>query len=166
MTTLRTSIAVIGALMMLVAPAATAADKPDDEHRYFATDAPASASSRQYGLPRAMPSHYDHAGIELVRQTGSPRTMPADYAAAGIALAAQRVSVADLRSPDVRDAVHGRYPSVASVVVAASSPGFDWFDAGLGAMAAAALMLAMIASWLLMLRRRRETRVGPSVVQH
>jgi hypothetical protein len=149
MNTVRTSVAVLfGALTMVAAPVAAAADKPDDEHRYFATDGRGLTRAvpdrvDEYGLPRAMPSHYERAGIELQRQTGAPRTMPADYAAAGAALDAPHVPVA----------------------VAHSGPGFDWADAGLGA-AAAFLMLALIGSSLLVVRRRRETRMGASVVQH
>ena len=150
MTAFRTSIAlIIGALTMVVAPAAAAADKPDDEHRYFATSsADSTRSAHQYGIPRAMPSHYEEAGVELRRQTGATRAMPADYAAAGVALDPLPVLAGDLRSP------------------AASRPGFDWADAGVGAAAAALLMLGMIVSSVLMLRRRRETRMAPSVVQH
>ena len=79
------------------------------------------------GLPRAMPSDYAAAGVDLADSSqvpatsnhmgGIPRAMPSDYA----------IYFASLPSP--------------------ASDGFDWGDAGVGAAAAlAALLLALLAA--------------------
>ena len=94
--------ALLVALAAALAPAAQAADKSDAVDRYLRNNAAtlaapvASAADRapramptdyakaglrtkQYGIPRAMPSHYGNA---LGQQAGAPRAMPSDYAAA------------------------------------------------------------------------------------
>ena len=144
------------ALAMLVAvPTAFAAGKPDDEHRQLgsamAVDVPtasAAGGGDTQGLPRAMPSDYAAAGVNLADSSqvpatsnhfgGIPRAMPSDY----------EVYFASI-SP-------------------AASDGFDWSDAALGAGASTARLLTIIAAGALAARRRSNppSGVGASVVQH
>jgi 2-hydroxychromene-2-carboxylate isomerase len=65
-------------LMTLAAPVASAAD---GALRAMPTDyakADLRNATKQYGLPRAMPSHY------AAQQVGLPRAMPSDYAKADV----------------------------------------------------------------------------------
>jgi len=65
-------------------------------------------------------------------------------------------TVVDLRSPDSRDAVRGYRPGPAIEVVRAVGPsGFDWRDAGIGALAAFAIALVAVGTMLAGLRHRR-----------
>jgi hypothetical protein len=80
------------------------------------------------------------------------------------ALAAEASPPQDLRSPDARDAA--REPSVAHTESAGVSPsrsapsisdGFDWSDAGIGAVVMLALVSAASGTLLLVSRSRQRT---------
>ena len=86
-----------------------------------------------------------------------PQSVPLD----AVDRAASTAAPFSLTSPDTRDAIAGIYPNVPSVTVASAEPGLDWRDAGLGAAAGAMAIVAMLASWVVVGRRRTA-----SLVQH
>jgi hypothetical protein len=73
---------------VVVAPAAQADDWKSEQATQVSRVSDASDRSRETkvaGIPRAMPSDYARAGVELNQPVaGMPRTMPVDYARAGI----------------------------------------------------------------------------------
>jgi hypothetical protein len=66
-----------------------------------------------------------------------------------------QVQVVDLRSPDTRDAASKAEVRSGVRSTGFSSAGFDWGDAGIGAMAAALVLLLLLGSTVLLTRHRR-----------
>lgn len=78
-----------------------------------------------------------------------------DTRAAGTAGGARPVLI-DLRSPDTRDAARGyRRPLAIEVVRVVGPSGFNWGDAGIGALGAFAVALMAAGTMLAVLRHRR-----------
>lgn len=105
--------------------------------------APAAQANHQFGDHRIR----DEAVVSDLR---SPDTRDAARGTQPVS------SLVDLRSPDSRDAVRGYRPGPAIEVVRAVGPsGFDWRDAGIGALAAFAIALVATGTALAVLRHRR-----------
>lgn len=172
---------ILVAVAMIVAPAAFATGKPDDEHRQlgttmevdFATDAIDRAVMNVVPGDASVP-FWPHETGALVGTSETFADMGADGSYVDPALGrrvASRINAphsVSYTSRDTRDVIAGRSPAVSPVLVASGEPGFDWNDAALGAGAVSALMLVMLAAWAFAARRRRHpaTGVGASVVSH
>jgi len=109
----------------------------------LAPGAAAADYDPEYGMPRAMPSHYAAAQGVL------PRAMPADYARAGVRLTPQAGMPRPM--PSDYDAYLGSQRKPVS--------GLDWPSAGIGAAITLGALLAAALAVMLIRRNDRMRRM-------
>lgn len=135
------------AVAALLAPAASAVDlrSPDTRDAALAAS-PTGADLRSPDTHDAsIPTEPSPVGADF----RSPDTRDAASAEEPIA------TLGDLRSPDTREAADGYRPAATSVIVHVPGPGFDWGDAGIGALGAFAVALLAAGAMLVVFRHRR-----------